>query len=229
MNTGATRCPDLPARDGEAGLGLGAFVGPLSLIDGAPTTYEGPDVTKEGFVLRDLTGEDRSLDVGVFQLFLTNDNDEVVSAPLGVEAIGVLIDLPAAQESVAPFVWNRIDCRTQLSVEPGTYRGVLFVESFGAISVEQVRVTPETRPNPHIARLRTKTRSDRGGSVRLAIALTSQGWRRCTTDRSENSVANDVSTRSGSGTQEQSRPSGIGATQKVARFRAGRPAQACRT
>ncbi len=57
-------------------------------------------------MLRDLTGEDRSLDVGVFQLFITNDNDEVVSAPLGVEAIGVLIDLPAAQESVAPFVWN---------------------------------------------------------------------------------------------------------------------------
>lgn len=134
------RCPEPPG-DEPAELGIRVAVGPLHLIDNTPTTYVGPDVRGLGYTIRDTTGVARTLDLGIAMLYVTTMDGEIISGPMGVEAISVAVQVPANGEVVAPFVWSPIDCRTQRAIEPGTYRAMLDVGLVGPILVQELVIT----------------------------------------------------------------------------------------
>lgn len=136
----SARCPEIPGHE-AAELGIRVAVGPLHLIDNTPITYVGPDVRGLGYTIRDTTGVARTLDIGIAMLYVTTVDGEIVSGPMGVEAIGVAVDVPANGEVVAPFVWNPIDCRTQMTIEPGTYQAILDLGTLGLIPVEELVIT----------------------------------------------------------------------------------------
>lgn len=138
--TFTARCPEPPG-DETADLGVRVTVGPLDLVDNTPTTYVGPDVQRLGYTIRDTTGTARTLELGIAMLYVTTVDGEIISAPMGVEAIGVAVQVPANGEVVAPFAWSPIDCRTQLAIEPGTYRAILDVGRVGLILVEELVIT----------------------------------------------------------------------------------------
>ena len=131
------RCPEFPGNE-PAELGIRVAVGPLHLIDNTPTTYVGPDVRGLGYTIRDTTGVARTLDIGIALLYVTTVDGEIISGPMGVEAIGVAVQVPANGEVVAPFVWSPIDCRTHQAIEPGTYRAILDLGLVGLIPVEEL-------------------------------------------------------------------------------------------
>ena len=134
------RCPEPPG-DEPAELGIRVAVGPLHLIDNTPTTYVGPDVRGLGYTIRDTTGVARTLDLGIAMLYVTTMDGEIISGPMGVEAISVAVQVPANGEVVAPFVWSPIDCRTHQAIKPGTYRAILDLGLVGPIPVPELVIT----------------------------------------------------------------------------------------